>query len=190
VALPPTVVMMRIWDALDALDALAQSFSVPWDEKLSRKNSKTLRISKVIPALEDHRKPSGHVKVSNLSKFRSKFNFVHPFISYIHFTIHNFSHFLHRYRQHLFTLRQCCCEARQIGRAHRGRRSTRTGGSVGSADAGPLGAAMRRIVTSRQVIGAPFGWWFPHVKSGHWSQIVKTIHLSSIFPGPVILIHA
>jgi hypothetical protein len=29
VALPPTVVMMRIWDALDALDALAQSFSVP-----------------------------------------------------------------------------------------------------------------------------------------------------------------
>ena len=165
--------MMRIWDALDAL---AQSFSVPWDEKLSRKNSKTLRISKVIPGLEDHRKPSGHVKVSNLSKFRSKFNLVHPFILSI--SQFNFSHFLHRYRQHLFTLlRQCCCEARQIGRAHRGWRSTSTGGSVGSADAGPLGAAMRRVVRS---LGHPLADDF-HMSLEPKCQIVKPIHFSMPF---------
>ena len=43
VALPPTVVMMRVWDALDA----AQSFSVP-GEKLIGRTSMTLRISQVM----------------------------------------------------------------------------------------------------------------------------------------------
>ena len=43
VALPPTVVMMRVWDALDG----AQSFSVPGEELIG-KTSTTLRISQIV----------------------------------------------------------------------------------------------------------------------------------------------